>query len=179
MPPIEWPNLINFIMSKMAPENLDFFHAYCGCGTGANENAIKAAFLKKYYKENIKISDEKYNELCNTSCMINLPPGTSEYEMISFDKGFHGRSLGCLSVSYSKPIHKIGIPAFKWHKVEFPSSIYCQKSNSTIFNQENEDLVLNRVYEILQKNKKNAGLIIEPIQSEGGDNHASNGFSKN
>lgn len=177
MPPIEWNELINNIMNKMAPIGLDYIHAGCGCGTGANENAIKAAFLYKYYKDN-DLNDDLLLEHHTESCMKNLPPGAPEYEMISFDKAFHGRSLGCLSVSYSKPIHKVGIPAFKWNKVDFPNIQYDSSSKTAILNNIEEEFVLNKVYEKLQKNDKIAGLIVEPIQSEGGDNHASNSFFK-
>lgn len=175
MPPVEWVDLIDNIMDKMAPEGLDFIHAGCGCGTGANENAIKAAFLYKYYKDN-DLNDDKQLEIHTESCMNNLPPGAPEYEMLSFNKGFHGRSLGCLSVSYSKPIHKIGIPAFKWNKVDFPDVKYDNSNKTIISNNLNEDIVLNEVYNKIKENNKIAGLIIEPIQSEGGDNHASNKF---
>lgn len=177
MPPVEWNELIENIMSKMAPKGLDFIHAGCGCGTGANENAIKAAFLYKYYKEN-DINDDKLLEIHSNTCMNNLPPGSPEYEMISFNKAFHGRSLGCLSVSYSKSIHKIGIPSFNWNKVDFPNIKYDSSSKTSILNNVEEEIVLNQIYNLLQKNNKIAGLIVEPIQSEGGDNHASNSFFK-
>jgi 4-aminobutyrate aminotransferase/(S)-3-amino-2-methylpropionate transaminase len=41
---------------------------------------------------------------------------------VSFDGGFHGRTLGALSATRSKPIHKLDMPAFDWPVVPFPAN---------------------------------------------------------
>jgi len=43
--------------------------------------------------------------------MWNRQPGTNAMKMISFEGGFHGRSMGALSLTRSKAIHKLDIPA--------------------------------------------------------------------
>ena len=178
MPPSEWSSLIGDIVRNMAPSGLEFMHAGCGCGTGANENAIKATFLYKYYKENDIDMNKKDSVLHYGTAMANSPPGSPDYEILSFRNGFHGRSLGCLSLSHSKAVHKVGIPAFKWNKSDFPELKYDNSTNTIISNKNEEERILEQVHNHFSKNANIAGLIIEPIQSEGGDNHASNYFFK-
>ena len=105
-----------------APKGLDYIHTGCGCGSGANENAFKAAFIN-FFNRNLasyKFSEEKIN----SSAMENSFPGSPDLSILSFDKAFHGRTLGCLSTTRSRPIHKINIPAFKWPKADFPKLRY-------------------------------------------------------
>lgn len=43
--------------------------------------------------------------------------------------GFHGRTIGCLSTTHSKYIHKIDIPAFDWPIASFPEYKYPLEDN--------------------------------------------------
>lgn len=43
--------------------------------------------------------------------------------------GFHGRTLGSLSTTHSKYIHKIDIPSFKWPAADFPHYRYPLEEN--------------------------------------------------
>lgn len=100
--------------------------------------------------------------------------------MISFKGGFHGRLFGSLSTTRSKAIHKIDIPAFDWPGCEFPALKYPLEEN-TDYNAKEEARCLKLVEETIDewktvRNKPVAALIIEPIQSEGGDFHASPAF---
>jgi 4-aminobutyrate aminotransferase/(S)-3-amino-2-methylpropionate transaminase len=56
--------------------------------------------------------------------MQNLPPGSPELSILSFQGGFHGRLFGSLTTTCSKPIHKVDIPAFDWPKAPFPKIKY-------------------------------------------------------
>jgi len=38
--------------------------------------------------------------------------------------GFHGRTLGVLSTTHSKPIHKLDVPSFDWPIASFPKYKY-------------------------------------------------------
>lgn len=42
---------------------------------------------------------------------------------------FHGRTLGCLSTTHSKYIHKMDIPAFDWPIASFPEYKYPLEEN--------------------------------------------------
>ena len=184
MPNKELPNIVNSIIDKIAPKNCSFLHMGCGCGSGANENAFKAAFLHKYAKEHgydklnslEKIDSNKiFTDEQKKSCMIGLPPGMPDYKILSFKNGFHGRTLGCLSATRTKWLHKVGIPGFKWPSVDFPNIKYPLEDYLS-HNVEQETNVLNNVDELLKKDDKIAAMIVEPILSEGGDLHASDKF---
>lgn len=51
---------------------------------------------------------------------VNAAPGCSEAVILSFEGGFHGRTMGCLSATRSKDIHKLDVPAFDWPVAPFP-----------------------------------------------------------
>lgn len=93
-----------------------------------------------------------------------------------FSGAFHGRTLGVLSTTHSKYIHKLDIPAFDWPIAHFPSYKYPLEENQRE-NSEEDKKCLAEVEELIVKyNKKGipvAGIVIEPIQAEGGDNEAS------
>lgn len=43
--------------------------------------------------------------------------------------GFHGRTLGSLSTTHTKYIHKIDVPSFKWPAADFPHYKYPLEAN--------------------------------------------------
>lgn len=81
----------------------------------------------------------------------------------------------------SKAIHKVDIPAFNWPISNFPRYKYPLEKNEK-YNKGQDDKCLNEVKHLIEQQKtKNcdvAALIVEPIQSEGGDFHASPNFFK-
>lgn len=142
-------------------------------GSDANETAYKAAFMYHHAK---KRGDKAFTEEELTSSMKNALPGASDMVILSFDKGFHGRTFGSLSTTRSKPIHKIDIPAFDWPSAPFPELKY-PLNEFVEENKQIESKALEQFEDVLTKNKgKVAAIIIEPVQSEGGDNHASSDY---
>ena len=105
----------------------------CNSGSEANEAAIK--FARKVGK-------------------IRQPDG-EKYEIVSFDKSFHGRTMGALSATpnpkYQKPFGPM-IPGFKYGTFNDEAAV--------------EALVT----------EKTCGVILEPIQGEGGVNVATPSF---
>lgn len=168
-PPMNVVNKVENLMNNMAPRGMDYIHLGCGCGSGANENAFKAAFLHHAKKTNC-ISEEELNE----TAMINASPGAPEWKVMSFTSGFHGRTMGCLSATRSKASHKVHIPAFKWPVASFPKLKYPLELYD-IENKEIEAQSLQECQQILMQDDVVA-MIVEPVQAEGGDNHASNDF---
>lgn len=83
------------------------------------------------------------------------------------------------SCTHSKPIHKVDIPAFDWPIADFPVYKYPLSENQA-YNTKEDQRCLAKVEDLIETyNKKKlpvAGMIIEPIQSEGGDFHGSNYF---
>src|SRR5690554_3838544 len=96
---------------------------------------------------------------------------------MSFDGGFHGRLFGSLSTTRTKALYKVDIPAFSsLDSSPFPSLKYPVDQH-----QAENDKEEARCLELAEDTMKNAktpiaAMIVEPIQSEGGDNHASAHF---
>ena len=170
-PPLEWVQEVEKFYKNYCPSNLDFMFIGCGCGSGANENAFKATFIHYARKH---FSDERLSLMLKSS-LKNKEPGSPNLSIMSFKKGFHGRTLGCLSTTRSNPWHKINIPAFKWPVAPFPEYKYDVAGNDYI-NYLEDVRCLQETEKIIKQNKTIAGMIIEPIQAEGGDRYASNYF---
>jgi len=92
---------------------------------------------------------------------------------------FHGRTLAALTCTHSKPIHKLDVPAFDWPIARFPRYKYPLEDNVRE-NAEEDKKCLADVEDKIEAWKKKgnpvAGIIIEPIQAEGGDHHGSPEF---
>ena len=144
-------------------------------GSDANETAYKAAFMYQHAKLR---GDKPFTQEELTSSMENKLPGASDMSILSFDKGFHGRLFGSLSTTRSKAIHKLDIPAFPWPKAPFPKLKYPLSEFETE-NREEEQGCLYELESIIENSpSKIAAVIVEPVQSEGGDNHATSFSSK-
>ncbi|KAK3893030.1 hypothetical protein Pcinc_003125, partial [Petrolisthes cinctipes] len=92
---------------------------------------------------------------------------------------FHGRTMGCLATTHSKAIHKIDIPSLDWPIADFPKYKYPLEEHVTE-NEHEDNRCLEQVEDVIERynkvGKTVAGIVVEPIQSEGGDNHASPQF---
>tara|TARA_B100001059_G_scaffold132267_1_gene132427 strand:- start:1978 stop:3357 length:1380 start_codon:yes stop_codon:yes gene_type:complete len=170
-PPIEWKKNVELLYNNYCPDGLDFMYVACGCGSGANENAFKASFIR-FARNNFSNHNMEHRL---KSALENNEPGSPNLSILSFKKAFHGRTMGCLSTTRSNAWHKINIPAFNWPVAPFPQLKYPLEENN-YYNSIEEVKCLEETQEILKNNKTIAGMIIEPIQAEGGDRHASNHY---
>ena len=144
-------------------------------GSDANETAFKAAFMYRRQLErggpNVEFTEEEL-----TTAMNNQAPGAPQLSILSFKSGFHGRLLGSLSTTRSKAIHKIDIPAFDWPQATFPKLKYPLEENAAE-NAKIEKESLEEVENLIKTwHNPPAAVVVEPVQSEGGDNHASPEF---
>jgi len=124
-------------------------------GALANENAMKAAFDWKVRKNLAKGKGEK---------------GT---KVIHFRHAFHGRSGYTMSLTNTDPRKTMYFPKFDWPRVmahpalKFPLTDTILKEVAEI-----EKKAISEINEAFDKNPDDiACIIIEPIQSEGGDHH--------
>lgn len=148
------------------------------CGSCANEGALKAAFMAYRARERGQEKVEGFTPDELSSCMKNQAPGAPTLSAMSFTTAFHGRLFGSLSLTRSKAIHKLDIPAFDWPAVQFPQLRY-PLSEFAAENAEAEARSLAEVEATIKEWKIKApvaALIVEPVQAEGGDNHASPAF---
>jgi len=163
------------VLMRIAPEGLDRVITMM-CGTCSNENAMKMMFMK--YAANLR-QDKEFTQEELDSAMRGEMPGIPKMSILSFNGSFHGRSIGCLSVTHSKAIHLVDIPLMGWPTVDFPK--YKYPLNENLRENEAEDarclaMVEDAISQGLQNNHPVAGIIVEPVQSEGGDHHGSNQF---
>lgn len=158
---------------KVAPKGQD--KVWSGLsGADANELAFKAAFM--WYQSQKRGYANAFSTEENESVMKNHAPGSPELAIMSFERAFHGRLFASASATCSKPIHKLDFPAFNWPKAEFPSYSYPLDKNSET-NQKEDQRCLAIVENLLKTwAVPIAAVLLEPIQSEGGDNHASASF---
>jgi L-lysine 6-transaminase len=124
-------------------------------GTLAVENALKVAMdwkVKKNFKNGYK--EEK------------------GHQIIHFKQAFHGRSGYTMSLTNSKPVQTDYFSKFDWPRVDNPKITFplTEQSLNDVIAKEQESIV--QIKKALSDHKDDiAAIIIEPIQSEGGDNH--------
>ncbi|CAK7890741.1 4-aminobutyrate aminotransferase [[Candida] anglica] len=158
---------------KVAPKGQDKIFSGLS-GADANELAFKAAFF--WYQSQKRGFHTDFSAEENKTVMENAAPGSPELAIMSFDRAFHGRLFASASCTRSKPIHKLDMPSFKWPKAEYPS--YKYPLDKHVAENAEEDKRCLAIVDNLFKtwHAPIAALLIEPIQSEGGDNHGSNEF---
>lgn len=121
-------------------------------GALAVENALKTAFDWKVRK--------------------NLRKGyTSErgQQIMHFEQAFHGRSGYTMSLTNTDPNKVAHFPKFDWPRVLNP---HCNGPTDMVDIEEREEMAVTQAKTFFHTNKDDiAGIILEPIQGEGGDHH--------
>ncbi|KAI1117064.1 aminotransferase class-III-domain-containing protein [Nemania sp. NC0429] len=173
-PSHDWANLLETGILRVAPPGLDqVFTAMAG--SDANETAYKAAFMWRRQKERggpaVEFTEEEL-----VSSMNNQSPGAPQLSILSFKSAFHGRLFGSLSTTRSKPIHKLDIPAFDWPQATFPQLKYPLEEHVEENAKAEADSLAEVEHLIETYHLPPCAVMVEPIQSEGGDNHASPAF---
>ncbi|KAF2710831.1 4-aminobutyrate aminotransferase [Pleomassaria siparia CBS 279.74] len=173
-PQHDWADILETGILSVAPKGLD--QVFTGTtGSDANELAYKAAFMYKRQQQRGGAHVE-FSEADINSSMNNQSPGAPALSILSFKSGFHGRLFGSLSTTRSKPIHKIDIPAFDWPQAPFPMLKYPLEEFASENAAEEQRCLEETERLITTFHAPPAAVVVEPIQSEGGDNHASPSF---
>uniref|UniRef100_A0A674EDJ2 4-aminobutyrate aminotransferase, mitochondrial n=1 Tax=Salmo trutta TaxID=8032 RepID=A0A674EDJ2_SALTR len=170
MPPEQFSEkLVNGLMA-VAPKGFSRVQTMA-CGSCSNENAYKAIFI--WYR----VRGQQFLSLVFS--FFFQVPGCPDLTLLSFMGGFHGRTLGCLATTHTKAIQKLDVPSFDWPIAPFPQLRY-PLGQFERENAQEEARCLEEVEDLIvkwnQKGRHVAGVVIEPIQAEGGDNHASFDF---
>ena len=142
-------------MGRVAqPEYLPYAFYIEGGGL-AVENALKAAFDWKVRK--------------------NLSKGIKNKgsQIIHFKECFHGRTGYTMNLTDSPdPRKTLYFPKFDWPRIENPKIKFPLNDENLQDVVDREKLAINQIKKVIHDNSDEiAGLIIEPIQGEGGDNH--------
>ncbi|KAK4321583.1 hypothetical protein Pmani_007608 [Petrolisthes manimaculis] len=172
----DWTDRLRSSLLQVAPTGLNNL-CTMSCGSCSNENAYKAIYM--WYRTKERGGRLEFTEEELQTCMVNQTPGCPTYTLLSFKGAFHGRTMGCLATTHSKAIHKIDIPSLDWPIADFPKYMYPLEEHTT-HNEHEDNRCLEQVESLIHTYNKAgntvAGIVIEPIQSEGGDNHASPQF---
>lgn len=180
LPPAEFTDLVKESLMKFAPPGMTGV-CVLSDGSSAVENALKTAFY--WHCSHTRLSDRRgafeYSSGDLSSVMNNQSPGAPRLCAISFDGSFHGRTLAALSLTRSNPLFKVDMPAFTWPSTPFPKLRYPLEAHKE-WNKEEENRCL-KALELAIEGRKAVGcpvaaMIVEPIQAEGGDRHASKNF---
>ncbi|ODN06100.1 4-aminobutyrate aminotransferase, mitochondrial [Orchesella cincta] len=171
----DWVSELKSSLLEVAPKGVNHIMTMA-CGSCSNENAFKAIFF--WYRKRQR-GGKDFSPADIESCMVNQSPGSPPLAILAFDGAFHGRTLAALTCTHSKPIHKIDVPAFDWPVAQFPRYKYPLEDNVRENKEEDKRCLADVQEKIEQWSKKGvpvAGIIVEPIQAEGGDHHGSPEF---
>jgi L-lysine 6-transaminase len=136
-------------------------HAFFIAGGGlAVENAIKVAMDWKVQK--------------NFSKGYQQEKG---FKVLHFEKAFHGRTGYTLSLTNTSPDKTKWYAKFDWPRVSTPVVKYPLTGDNLDTAEESEVVSIAQVKQAFIDHKDDiCAIIIEPIQSEGGDNHLREDF---
>ena len=132
------------------------YHFWVSGGALAVENAMKTAF------------DWKARKLGRT----DFHDDVNDLVILHFHQAFHGRSGYTMSVTNTVP-DKVGLfPKFDWPRVFNPAIEFDLDGGIANDVEAAEAKACGEIEAVFAKHKgKVAGILIEPMQGEGGDNH--------
>nr|KAG5704177.1 hypothetical protein BaRGS_009707 [Batillaria attramentaria] len=146
------------------------------CGSCSVEHGQKAMFMA--YRRRQRGGKPPTPEELH-SCISGQSPGSPNLSVLSFNGAFHGRGMGALACSHAKWFHKLDFPVPDWPMAPFPRLRY-PLEDFVRENQQEEQSCLEQVEDLIEKYRLKGspvvGIVCEPIQGEGGDNHASAAF---
>jgi L-lysine 6-transaminase len=136
-------------------------HAFFIAGGGlAVENAIKVAMDWKVQKNFSKGNQQEKG-----------------FKVLHFEKAFHGRTGYTLSLTNTSPDKTKWYAKFDWPRVSTPVVKYPLTGDNLDTAEESEAVSIAQVKQAFIDHKDDiCAIIIEPIQSEGGDNHLREDF---
>jgi L-lysine 6-transaminase len=131
-------------------------HAFFIAGGGlAIENALKVAMDWKVQKNFAKGYREEKG-----------------FKVLHFEKAFHGRTGYTLSLTNTLPDKTKWFAKFDWPRVSVPKVRFPLEDNNLTQAIHTEEVSIAQIKQAFADHKDDiCAIIIEPIQSEGGDNH--------
>lgn len=99
------------------------------------------------------------------------------FKVIHFEKAFHGRSGYTLSLTNTLPDKTKWFAKFDWPRVSLPAMKFPYTDEGYEDLMQREALSIRQIKKAFEENKDDiCAIIIEPVQSEGGDNHVRKEF---
>ena len=146
----EYAGFVETFRRIAVPDEFAYMFFIAG-GALAVENAMKAAFDWKARKNRA----------------ADIQGGADK--ILHFEHAFHGRSGYTLSVTNTEPIKVADFPQFDWPRVSSPAIRYPIDADECA---RSESVTIGEIETAFAKDPHGiAAILIEPIQSEGGDRH--------
>jgi L-lysine 6-transaminase len=99
------------------------------------------------------------------------------FKVIHFENAFHGRSGYTLSLTNTQPIKTKWFAKFEWPRVSFPQINFPYSDSNHTDLLKREALSIAQIKQAFKDNQDDiCAIIVEPVQSEGGDNHVRKEF---
>jgi len=99
------------------------------------------------------------------------------FKVLHFEHAFHGRSGYTLSLTNTLPVKTKWFAKFDWPRVSLPHINFPYSDGNHEDLLYREELSISQIKKAFEVNKDDiCAIIIEPIQSEGGDNHVRQEF---
>ena len=171
-----WFDFTEALRSRYAPRGMAKVYCVDAGGEGV-EAALKAAFIVHAERRRERAGAPRNPlELSEAEQRAFLDNVGTDAVVVSFAGAFHGRGLAPLSATHSKVIHKADLPAFPWPMAPFPANRHPLALHAE-GNRQLEASALEELAKILDAHAgRVAAVLVEPMQSEGGDRHASPAF---
>ncbi len=171
-----WFAYMDAMEAEFAPRGMARMFCVDAGGEGV-EAALKAAFIvlgeRRRAAAGLPVSPLELPPAEQAAAMDNA--GTDAV-VVSFAGAFHGRGLGPLSATHSKLIHKADLPAFPWPTVPFPANRFPLAEHAADNARVEAESLAALAATLAPYAGRVAAILVEPIQSEGGDRHASAAF---
>lgn len=101
------------------------------------------------------------------------------FKVLHFEHAFHGRSGYTLSLTNTVPAKTKWFAKFDWPRVSLPQINFPQNAGNYADLVQREEISIAQIKKAFADNKDDiCAIIIEPIQSEGGDNHIRKEFAE-
>jgi len=101
------------------------------------------------------------------------------FKVLHFEHAFHGRSGYTLSLTNTQPVKTKWFAKFDWPRVSLPQINFPQNAGNHADLVQREEISIAQIKKAFDDNKDDiCAIIIEPIQSEGGDNHIRKEFAE-
>ena len=159
----EMARFVEAFGEHVTPEGFPY-HFWIAGGGLAVENAMKAAF------------DWKARRLGRT----DFHDDVNDLSILHFDRAFHGRTGYTMSVTNTLP-DKVGLfPKFRWPRVHNPACVFDHDGNVVNDIEAEEARSIAEIESFFTRCPRGrtgnghgtvAGILIETMQGEGGDNH--------
>lgn len=99
------------------------------------------------------------------------------HKILHFENAFHGRSGYTLSLTNTLPVKTKWYAKFDWPRVSFPAMKFPLTDENIADVVQRENASIAQIKQAFADNKDDiCAIIVEPVQAEGGDNHARREF---